>query len=56
MELFWWIIGGIVCVAIGANIGAIWSAWFLGALIGLVVCLVAACIRIGAFDALFDMW
>lgn len=56
MELFGWIIAGIVCIAIGANIGAIWTAWVLGALIGLVVWLVAVCIRVGAFDALFGMW
>lgn len=56
MELFWWIIGGIVCVAVGANIGALWAAWLLGALIGLAVWLIAVCIRVGAFDELLSMW
>lgn len=54
MEVFWWIIAGIVCVALGAWINtAISGTWVLGAVIGLIVWLIAVCIRTGAVGDFF---
>lgn len=57
MEVFWWVISGIAIVVIGMVISsALAFSWSTGAIIGLIVWLIAICIRLGALDEIFFMF
>ncbi len=51
MEFFWWMVALAVMVALGAWIATAFSAsWVAGALIALIVWIVAGLIRLGSAD------
>lgn len=57
MELFWWILAAVVLIAGGAWISnALAFGWVIGAVIGLIVWLVALMIRSGTFDGMLFMF